>query len=112
MYKIPLTPLPNQTFSCVIPINGDNVNIRFFLWYNEEAGYWLMSARKANDQADLFTNIPLVSSEYGFWNNLVQLDYLRIGKMYITMAEYDEASMPNDKNLGSAYILLWGDNDS
>ena len=111
MYRIPISSLPNQTFSCVIPVNGDNINIRFFLWYNSIAEYWSMSARKANEDVDLFTNIPLVSSEYGFWNNLVQLNYMGIGNMYVTLARYDQKSMPDDTNLGTSYILLWSDND-
>ena len=43
MYRIPLTNSPNQTFTCIVPVNNRNVNLRFRLWYNYAAKYWLFS---------------------------------------------------------------------
>lgn len=111
MYIIPLTNSPNQNFNCVIPINGENRSFNIKLWYNEQAEYWLMSLTDVKSGVLQFDNLPLLTSNNNFFNILCQLKYMNIGICGVLprVVEFKE-SMPNDKNIGEDYILIWGDN--
>ena len=111
MVRIPLNPYPNQKFQCRVPINGTNKNFEFGLWYNEQAGYWLLSLIDVDTETLIFDNLPLLSSGIYFHDILHQLDYKRIGMCMVVPVINDKRSMPNDKNLGSGYIMIWGDNE-
>ena len=111
MVRIPLKPYPNQTFQCRVPINGINKNFEFFLWYNEQAGYWLMSLTDVEKEELIFDNIPLLSSGIYFHDILHQLEYKRIGMCFIVPVSDVQGSMPNDKDLGIGYLMIWGDNE-
>ena len=111
MYKIPLTNYPNQSFICNVPVNGANVEFRFELWYNEVAGYWLLSLYKVLGNELLFSNLPLLHSINTYSDILCQLGYKNIGMCLIVPTFRDDRrSMPDDKGLGGAYIMVWGDN--
>lgn len=110
MYKIPLTTSPNQTFTCNIPVNGENVRFKFFLSYNDQAEYWLMTLTRLIDNLELLTNIPLLASQSRFADTFCQLDYLRIGFCIIAPTSEEQNTMPNDTNLGQTYLMIWGDN--
>lgn len=111
MYKIPLSPQPNQTLTCTIPINGDNVSFKFKFWYNEQAQYWLMSIFDSREEKEILSNIPLLFSYYKYFNILCQFGYMRIGMAFVYPKIEDLKSMPDDKNLGTNYLLIWGDNN-
>lgn len=111
MYKIPLSNYPNQSFTCNIPINGENVNLKFSLWYNYQAKYWLMSLSDVKTETTLFYNLPLLSSKGKFRDLFCQLGYLHIGMSIMLPVVEDQSSMANDKNLGTSYVMIWGDND-
>lgn len=110
MFVVPLTPLPNQTFNIVIPVDGVNKTFKFDLWYNEVAEYWLLTATDIKTQEVLFRNLPLLTSTSTTFNILRQLNYKNIGMAGVLprVVEYSK-SMPNDKNLGTDYVLIWGD---
>lgn len=110
MYKIPLTTAPNQTFTCNIPINNENIRFRFFLSYNEQAQYWLMTLTRVSDNKELLTNIPLIVSKSRFMDLFCQLDYMKIGFCIISPVDEDQKSMPDDTDLGTNYLMIWGDN--
>lgn len=110
MYKIPLTNYPNQSFTCNVPVNGSNIEFRFELWYNEVAGYWLLSLYKVIGNVPLFSNLPLLHSINTFSNILCQLGYKNIGGCIIAPTYIDRRSMPDDNGLGTTYIMVWGDN--
>ena len=111
MYRIPLTNSPNQTFTCIVPVNDKNVNLRFRLWYNYTAKYWLFSLDDVKTEKEIITNLPLLVSAGKFSNILAQLDYLKIDVMIVVPLAPDLLEYPSDENLGSYYALVWGDND-
>lgn len=111
MYKVPLSNYPNQKFSTAIPINGENVYLRFSMWYNYEAGYWLVTIQDQKTEKDIISNIPLLSSTFDFSNFLRQFGYKMIGKAYIGPINDTTLSMPNNENISTDFVLLWGDND-
>lgn len=111
MYKIPLTNSPNQTFTCIVPVNGKNVNLRFDLWYNGQGNYWSISIYDVKTEKPMISNLPMLVSAGVFSNILYQLDYMKIGIAIVVPLVPDDLSNPNDENLGSSYALVWGDND-
>ena len=110
MVKIPLTNSPNQTFYCVVPVNNKNINLRFNLWYNIQAGYWLLTLSDYKTGKEYFSNLPLLFSYGKHFNILSQLGYKNIGMCFMLPKEEDVKSAPDDKNLGKAYVMIWGDN--
>ena len=110
MYVVPLTNSPNQVFTAVIPINGENKQYQFTLSYNSQAKYWQMGVTDLITKARLFDNLPLLTSKGQFFNILNQLQYLQIGICGILPLGDDNQSMPSDENIGKAYIMVWSDN--
>ena len=111
MVKIPLTNSPNQKFTCTVPVNGENKNFRFELWYNYQAEYWLFSLYDILTESYIFSNLPLLSSNYKFYDILYQLDYMKIGVCIMLPLIVDKKSAADDKNLGTSYVMIWGDNN-
>lgn len=111
MYKIPVSNSPNQSFVCTVPVNGRNLDLKFSLWYNTQANYWLLSAEDVRNGKVLFSNLPMISSSRLFSNILYQLEYMKIGICIVLPIIDNEKSMPDDKNLGTGYLMIWGDND-
>lgn len=112
MYKVPLTNSPNQTFEITIPVNGKNKTFVFNMWYNYFAEYWLLSIIDSQTEQFIVSNTPLLSSTYDFANMLKQYGYKLIGNAYIAPISNKKLSMPNNENIGSDFVLLWGDNDA
>lgn len=110
MLVVPLTNSPNQTFSIVLPVDGENRSFKFELWYNEIAEYWLISATDTKTNTKLFDNLPLLTSYGEYFNILNQLSYKKIGTAGVLpqIGEFQK-SMPDDTNLGKEYVLIWGD---
>ncbi|CAI3574414.1 MULTISPECIES: phage baseplate plug family protein [Bacillota] len=105
MYIVPLTTSPNQTFTSTIPIDGNKIKFYFFLRYNTEQNCWEMDISNSNKEP-LINSIPLVCGS----NLLEQYSYLNIGSAYIVKTDTNiSGDKPNDKNLGSTFILVWGD---
>ena len=77
----------------------------------EEYRSWLLSLSDVDTETLIFDNLPILSSGIYFHDILHQLDYKRIGMCMIVPVINDKRSMPNDKNLGSGYIMIWGDNE-
>lgn len=110
MYKIPLTNSPNQTFSITIPINGENKTFVFNLKYNYQAKYWLLTIEDYETEQILVSNIPLLSSTFDFASILKQFEYKLIGNAYVVPVYNQSLSMPDNKNIGTDFALMWGDN--
>ena len=111
MVKIPLTNSPNQKFTCTVPVNGENKNFKFELWYNYQAEYWLFSLYDISTESYIFSNLPLLSSNYKFYDILYQLNYMKIGVCIMLPLIVDKKSAADDKNLGTSYVMIWGDNN-
>lgn len=105
MYIVPLTTSPNQTFTSTIPIDNSKITFKFFLRYNTEATCWMMDLSDSSGTS-ILSSIPLVCG----CNLLEQYSYLNIGSAYIYKVDTTLTSdRPDDTNLGSKFILVWGD---
>jgi len=108
---IPLTNAPNQNFRVTVTVDGANVTLGCRLRYSEMAGFWVLSISDANDNL-LLDSVPLLTGVWPAANILGQYGYLRIGSAYVINAGNDTASQsdsPDDTNLGTGYVLVWGD---
>ena len=104
-FVLPLTTSPNQTFTSTIPIDGSKIKFNFFLRYNTEAEYWVLDISDSSN-ASLLASINLVCG----LNLLEQYSYLKIGSAYLVKTDNSLADdSPNEYNLGSKFVLLWGD---
>lgn len=105
MYIVPLTPSPNQSFTCTIPIDGKSISFKFILRYNTQAQYWIMELYDIKNNT-IIVSIPLICG----LNLLEQYSYLRIGSAYIYKTDTTLISdKPDDTNLGTTFILVWSD---
>lgn len=105
---IPLTTDPDQFFTCSLPIDNNNVTLSFRLRYNTVAEYWVITI------ADVYGNpiidsLPILDGRYPSANLLGQYKYLNIGSVYIAKNGKVDGDRPNDTNLGSEFLLVWGD---
>lgn len=109
-YKIiPLTTNPNQSFSCTLPVDGKNLTLSFTFRYNHIMKYWFMSVSNHKTKVLILDSIPLVTGEFPAANLLEQYEYLGIGSAAIIPTSSIANSFPDDINLGSEYVLVWGD---
>lgn len=109
MVIIPLTTDPNQNFTCTVPVDAQNITLFFVFRYNTEAQYWFMSVSNATTGQILLDSIPLLTGEYPSADLLGQYTYLGIGSATIVKTGTLPGDTPNDTNLGSEYVLVWGD---
>ena len=112
MIKVPLTNAPNQKFQCTLPVNDENIQFVFELWYNDQAKYWMLSLSNKTTREQIFVNLPLLATKSDVFGNLMcQLEYKNVGICYVFPTKEDQKSMPNDKELGELYLMVWGDNN-
>ena len=109
--QIPLTSNPNQKFTSVIPVDGKNLTLSFFIRFSEVAGYWLMDVSDATTDTALLSSIPLVPGNYPAGNILGQYAYLRIGSAYIVNQSNAAEEWPGISTLGTDWKLVWGDTE-
>ena len=81
------------------------------LWYNYKAEYWLFSLYDIATESYIFTNFPLLSSNNKFYDILCQLDYMKIGICVMLPLIDDKKSAADENNLGTSYVMIWGDNN-
>ena len=105
---IPLTSDPNQTFQVTMQVDGQNLTLGFELHYNEMAGYWVMTIKDSQNNV-LIDCVPLITGDYPMGNLLEQHAYLRIGAAVIVPVGGFVDDWPDDTNLGTDFLLLWGD---
>jgi len=56
-------------------------------------------------------NIPLLTGDYPAGNLLKQYQYLQLGSIYIINASGVAMDHPDDTNLGTDFVLVWGDSE-
>lgn len=105
---IPLTPM-NQSFTCTVPVDSKNITLGFTFTYNEPGGYWFMAVKDAKTNTMLLDAVPLVTGEFPAADLLGQYTYLGIGSAAIVPTSSLATGIPDDTNLGSDYVLVWGD---
>jgi hypothetical protein len=106
---IPLDNSPNQTFKITVLVDGKNLTLSINLNYNEDAGYWVMTITDIYGNI-LLASIPVLMGEtVGTDNILYQYGYLQIGSAYILNVSNSPKDYPDDTDLGTDFVLLWGD---
>jgi hypothetical protein len=106
---VPLTSDPDQTFKITLPVNNKNLTLGLRFRYNTEGIYWYMSITDSNGNL-LIDAIPLLCGDFPAANMLGQYSYLNIGSAFIIKVGTAEMDSPDDTNLGTEFVLVWGDN--
>lgn len=110
MYLIPATSEPNQTFQCIVPVDGGTRTFEMHFSYNAVAEYWEMSASDVDTGEELVTAVPLLSGEYPAANLLEQFAFLGMGAaVMVPVGLPDRSREPSADSLGSEYVLVWSD---
>ena len=105
---VPLTNAPNQSFTTTLVVDGANLTLQLKVNYNEMAGYWMLAISDAMGNL-LLSSIPMVCGDYPAGNLLGQYRYLAIGSAYVLNISNAQQDRPNYSNLGSDFLLAWGD---
>lgn len=100
-YEIPLSTSFNQEFSSIIPINGENIVLYFFLKYNTISDCWIMDIKDSNKN-NLICNISLVCGV----DLLGQYQHKKLGHAFIYNLS-GTGDSPNKYNLGKSFKLKW-----
>jgi hypothetical protein len=103
-YTIPVTNEPDQNFICTVPVNGQNITLRFRLRYNTQGGYWWLTLADKNGNV-LVDGVPLLTGQ----NILEQYQYLNIGSAYVVKTGSSPLDSPDEQSLGKDFLLVWGD---
>ncbi len=107
---IPLTTEPNQQMQVKIPIDNKNISFLLTIRYNSIGEYWNIDIAEGNTGEILLSGLPLLASEYPAANVLEQYSYLHIGAMYVVKINASvKQENPDVTNLGTDFVLIWGD---
>lgn len=104
---VPLTTAPNQRFRITLSVDGGQVTLQLGFYYSAMCGFWIMNIADQNGNP-LVSSIPLITGSFPGGNLLRAQGYLAIGSAYI-INQSGLTDYPDDTNLGSDFILLWGD---
>ena len=105
---VPLTSSPNQQFETTLQVDGSALTLGMMLRWSDMAGYWVLTI--FNSAGDLVVDsIPLITGWYPAANILCQYGYLKIGSAYIINKGNSASDYPGVNDLGSNFVLLWGD---
>ena len=109
MYQIvPLSSAPMQTLTVQLQIDGNAISLQLAIRWSEMAGYWVLSISDSQGVL-LLDSTPMITGWYPAANILAQYGYLRIGSAYLLNLGNNASDYPGRNDLGSAFILLWGD---
>lgn len=106
---IPLTNNPDQNFITTIPVDGKNLTLKLRISFNTAANYWVLSITDPKTGKLILDNIPLLAGEYPAADLLGQYKYLGLGSATIVNVGNNSMDSPDSTNLGSDFLLLWGD---
>lgn len=111
LYQIPISSDPNQTFNVTIPVDGKNITLGFYLRWNDQAGYWMMTIYNYLTNTYYIDSLPLISGILPSANLLKMFSYLRIGSCYLLNVSGTKDDYPTVSNLGTDFLLFWGDTE-
>ena len=106
--EIPLTTDPNQNFIITIPVDNKNITLSLFIRFNSIGNYWVMQVKDKSGNI-LIDSLPLITGDYPAGDLLGQYQYLNIGSATLIKTGSSAQDNPNSTNLGSDFILVWGD---
>ena len=106
---LPISTSPNQSMRAILSVNGSLITLNLRVYYNQLVPAWML------DIADQFGNpmvssIPLVTGVYPAANILGPYGYLGIGSAFVINQSGGTSDLPDDKNLGVLFQILWDDN--
>lgn len=98
---IPMQAVPNRSFSCVIPLDDGNIELRFTMRYNEVAGFWFIDIGK--DNKTILSGYPLIPAQ----DILEQFQYMGIGHAYIVPRAQISSQFPDIETLSTDWYVVW-----
>lgn len=106
-YIIPVNNTPNsvQTFKLTLDGGRRNINIKLKLRYNDILKDWTASVTDNSNGKRLIDSMSLVCGV----DLLGQFQHLNIGHAFVVPTTETPLMMPDNKTLGSTFILCWGD---
>lgn len=104
---VPLTQVPNQTFTLQLSVDGNPLTLGLQVSYSAMAGWWQMQVSDVQGNV-LIASVPLVTGQYPAANMLAQYGYLEIGSAYVLNASSTPQDYPTENAL-TKFLLLWGD---
>lgn len=109
MYQIPVNSKPNQTFDCIVPVDGKNRKYRYFFYYNTVGKYWQMNVTDTESGEELLVGYPLFSMKYPYDNLISQYAYKGMGSCYLFNVTGVPYTRPTLEDLGTNFLLCWSD---
>ncbi len=111
-HEIPLDTTPDQEFNVSVDVNGKNVYLRLHLRYNTEGEFWKMDVSDGRTWEMLIAGVPLLTGEYPSADLMKQFKHLGLGTALIVRnTDAVEHDIPDLTDLGSDFLLIWGDPD-
>ena len=108
---VPLTSMPNQSLTTQLIVDGKSLTLNLVLSYSYMSGYWFMTVYSAQGTL-LLDSLPMLTGVYPAANILAQYVYLVIGSAYLLNVGNSATDYPGANDLGSNFVLLWGDTPS
>ena len=100
---VPMQAIPNHSFSCVIPLNNGNIELRFTMQYNDVAGFWFVDIGK--DNQTIISGYPLIPAQ----DLLEQFQYMGIGHAYLIPRSELSKQFPDYETLSTEWYVVWSD---
>ena len=100
---VPMQAIPNHSFSCVIPLNNGNIELRFTMQYNDVAGFWFVDIGK--DNQTIISGYPLIPAQ----DLLEQFQYMGIGHAYLIPRSELSRQFPDYETLSTEWYVVWSD---
>ena len=100
---VPMQAIPNHSFSCVIPLDNGNIELRFTMQYNEVAGFWFVDIGK--DNQTILSGYPLIPAQ----DLLEQFQYMEIGHAYLIPRSELTQQFPDYETLSTEWYVVWSD---
>jgi len=98
----------SQTITAQLQVDGAPLTLVLTIKWSAMAGYWVLTVSGAQGNL-LVDGVPLVTGWYPAANLLAQFGYLKIGSAYVLNLGIDNSDYPGNTDLGTGFILVWGD---
>ena len=107
---LPVNSSQNQTFEASLPIDDKNRRFKFFFSWNPIGQYWQFNLYDQNkDGIQVLNNMPIFSIDYPYNNIILIYEYKEIGSLYLVNIGNASGDRPSISNLGTDWIMVWGD---
>ena len=97
-----------QSVTAQLQVDGASLTLTLSIHWSVMAGYWVMLVLDSQGNL-LIDSIPLVTGWYPAANLLAQYGYLHIGSAYVLNLGVSDSDYPGISDLGTGFILVWGD---